>query len=74
MFIGIFSDLSNNLKLLYIDAPEIRIAQFLNVHNNTGSFCRCHVCKHNSKKYFFQNAVKKKNKLDPEADCFLLVK
>lgn len=48
------------IKLLYIDAPEIRIAQFLNVHNNTGSFCRCHVCKHNSKKYFFQNAVKKK--------------
>lgn len=38
MFIGIFSDLSNNLKLLYIDAPEIRIAQFLNMHNNTGSF------------------------------------
>lgn len=55
MFIGIFSDLSNNIKLLYIDAPEIRIAQFLNVHNNTGSFCRCHVCKHiNSKKYFFK--------------------
>lgn len=48
------------IKLLYIDAPEIRIAQFLNMHNNTGSFCRCHVCKHNSKKYFFQNAVKKK--------------